>query len=92
MKEKLSFKELDKLLKEAVNEYSASLFFDKGLDFSYDHYCSEVQTVFILESSDSPVEVEYEKLVDLEEAIKKISPRIQLSIIHESEDFGNTKD
>ena len=92
MKEKLSFKELDKILKETVDKFSASLFFDKGLDFAYDHYCSEVQTVFIIETPNSPIEVNYDKLVDLEKAIKKISPRIQLSIIHEAEDFGNTRD
>ena len=92
MKEKLSFKELDKLLKETVDKYSASLFYSEGIDFAYDHYCTDVQTVFIIESPDSPIDVDYDKVVDLEKAIKKISSRIQLSIIHEAEDFGNTRD
>tara|TARA_R100001443_G_C3217271_1_gene144989 strand:- start:1 stop:279 length:279 start_codon:yes stop_codon:yes gene_type:complete len=92
LKKKLSFKELDKLLKEAVDKHSASLFYSEAIDFVYDHYCPEVQTVFITENPGSPVEVTYEKVEPLKKEIQKISSRIQLSIFYEAEDFGNTKD
>ena len=70
-----------KLAKEICDEECGLLYLEEDIDVAYDHYSSEVETIFLKEHPDTVVRVTHEAVKHIADKIKKLNKRWQLGLI-----------
>ena len=75
------------LIKKIVDEESTNAFIDFNVEFEFQNFDKEVQTVYVLENRQSPNTVEFYMLEDILERIKKINPRYRVGIMFEEKEL-----
>lgn len=78
----MSARDIDKI-KKIVEEEVLEVIIDYNAEFEFDHFCSKVETVYVLEISSSQESVEYHMLENLSKRIAEINPRYKVGIIFE---------
>jgi|TARA_R110000824_G_scaffold283955_1_gene472265 hypothetical protein len=71
------------LIKKIVDEESTNAFIDFNVEFEFQNFDKEVQTVYVLENRQSPNTVEFHMLEDILERIREINPRYRVGIMFE---------
>tara|TARA_R110000824_G_scaffold27426_10_gene93233 strand:- start:28769 stop:29041 length:273 start_codon:yes stop_codon:yes gene_type:complete len=85
-KKNLTKKELVEKLKDICADEAAELFVSTGMDYTFDHYDSEVKALVVRELSTSSQPVTYDALAPLEKKIKEINNRLLVYILYEQEE------
>lgn len=81
MKKKNKNSEVE-LMKKYVKEEALDAFIDYDVDFHFDHYSKDVQTLYVRESMESKNPVEFYMLESLENKIQKINSRYRVGILY----------
>jgi len=74
------------LIKKIVDEESTNAFIDFNVEFEFQKFEKEVQTVYVFENRQSPNTVEFYMLENLLKRIKKINPRYRVGIMFEEKE------
>lgn len=77
----MNAKDIDKI-KKIVEEEVLEIIIDYNAKFKFDHFCPQVEIVYILEIS-SHESVEYHMLENLSKRLVEINPRYKVGIIFE---------
>ena len=78
----MSVKDIDKI-KKIVEKEVLEVIIDYNAEFKFDHFCPQVEIVYVLEISSSQESVEYHMLENLSKRIAEINPRYKVGIIFE---------
>ena len=70
-------------LKKIVEEFAIDAFIHYNVEFNFDGFDREVQTVYVREQISSPNSVEFYMLEEMAEKIKQINPRYRVGIIYQ---------
>jgi hypothetical protein len=80
----MTFKEQLKLAKQYCDDALGILYMTKDVDAEYDHYDSEVQTIFLKENPDTVIRIEFHMIRNLEKKIQQdINKRWTIGILIE---------
>ncbi len=80
---KLSRKELTDYIQQVCTDYADELYFRHDVDFSFDHYDSDLKVVYVRESENTKNPVDYKMLAELLSELKSINKRMQIGIFFE---------
>ena len=84
--QKKTLKEKVKIAKNICHEESEQLYMQNDIDFCYDHYDKEVETVYVRETEKSNNAVTHDLLNNLLIKIKtEVSKRWNIGILHEED-------
>ena len=73
------------MVKAICKEESDKIYMERDIDFSYDHYDSEVHTVYVREALNTTNEVTFDSLRQISDRIKEeVDSRWQLGILYEN--------
>ena len=81
MKKKNNKSEIE-IMKRYVLEEAMDAFVEYDVDFEFDSFSKDVQTVYVRENIESKNSVEFYMLENLEKNIQKINSRYQVGIIY----------
>ena len=81
------------MVKTICKEESDKIYMERDMDFSYDHYDSEVRTIYVREAPDTTNEVTFDSLKQISIRIKEeIDDRWQLGILHENTEMMHNEE
>ena len=78
----MSVKDIDKM-KKIVEEESLEVLVDYNAEFEFNHFCPQVQIVYVLELPSSQESLEYHMLTNLSKRIAEINSRYKVGIFFE---------